>query len=38
VTPDGSGFLVVKPVERPGVQPTEVVLNWFSALERKVGR
>jgi eukaryotic-like serine/threonine-protein kinase len=38
VTPDGARFLIVKPVERPGVQPTVVVLNWFSELRRKVGR
>ncbi len=38
VTPDGSRFLIVKPVERAGVQPTVVVLNWFSELQRKVRR
>jgi hypothetical protein len=38
VTPDGSRFLIVKPVDRAGVQPTVVALNWFSELKRKVGR
>jgi len=29
---------IMKPVERAGVQPTVVVLNWFAELKRKVGR
>jgi Tol biopolymer transport system component len=38
VTPDGSQFLMVIPIERPGVQPTLVVLNWFEELMRKAPR
>jgi hypothetical protein len=38
VTPDGSQFLMVTPIERPGAQPTIVVLNWFEELKRKAPR
>ena len=38
VTPDGSQFLMVTPIERPGAQPTIVVLNWLDELQRKVPR
>ena len=36
VTPDGSRFLMVVPIERPGAQPTVVVLNWLAQLRAKV--
>ncbi|MEP7326091.1 MAG: protein kinase [Gemmatimonadota bacterium] len=36
VTPDGSRFLMVAPVERPGAQPSVVVLDWFEELRAKV--
>lgn len=38
VTPDGSRLLMVTPVERPGAQPTIVVLDWLEALKRRVPR
>ena len=38
VTPDGSRFLVVTPVDRPAAPSTVVVLNWLEALKRKVPR
>ncbi len=38
VTPDGSRFLMVVPVERPGAQPIVVRLNWLAELKRKVPR
>jgi len=38
VAADGSQFLMVIPIERPGVQPTVVVLNWFEELMRKAPR
>jgi Tol biopolymer transport system component len=38
VTPDGAQFLMVAPIERPGAQPTIVVLNWFEELRRKATR
>ncbi len=36
VTPDGSRFLVVTPVERLGAAPMVVVLNWFQDLNTRV--
>jgi serine/threonine protein kinase/Tol biopolymer transport system component len=36
VTPDGRRFLVVQKQPLPGVSRLEVVLNWFSELERRV--
>jgi serine/threonine-protein kinase len=38
VTPDGSRFLMVTPIERPGAQPTVVILNWLDELTRRVRR
>ena len=38
VTPDGSRFLMVVPIERPEALPTVVVLNWLEELKRKVPR
>ena len=38
VTPDGSKFLMVVPVERPEAQPIVVRLNWLAELKRKVPR
>jgi serine/threonine-protein kinase len=38
VTPDGSQFLLVIPIERPDAQPTVVVLNWVEELRRRVPR
>ncbi len=38
VTPDGSQFLLVIPIDRPGAQPTVVVLNWLEELKRRVKR
>jgi len=38
VTPDGTQFVLVVPVERANVQPTVVVLNWLDELKRKVPR
>ncbi len=38
VTPDGSQFLLVVPIERPDALPTVVVLNWLEELKRKVPR
>jgi eukaryotic-like serine/threonine-protein kinase len=38
VTPDGSQFLMVTPIERPGAQPIVVILNWFGELKGKVPR
>ncbi len=38
VTPDGSRFLLIGPIERPGVIPNTVVTNWFEELNRKVPR
>ena len=35
VTPDGSQFALVVPVERPNAQPTVVVLNWLEELKAK---
>ncbi|MEO5800443.1 MAG: protein kinase [Gemmatimonadales bacterium] len=35
VTPDGSRFLLVAPVNRPAVQPLHVILNWGQTLTRK---
>jgi len=32
VTPDGSRFLLVTPIPRPGVQPTHVIINWVDQL------
>jgi eukaryotic-like serine/threonine-protein kinase len=37
VTPDGSRFLLVTPIERPEATPTHVILNWFGELQRKAG-
>ena len=37
VTPDGSRFLMVKTVDRPGVLPILVITNFFDELRRKVG-
>jgi serine/threonine-protein kinase len=34
VAPDGSRFLLVLPVERPGARATTVVLNWLDRLGR----
>ena len=36
VTPDGSQFALVVPVERANIQPTVVVLNWLEELQAKV--
>jgi hypothetical protein len=38
VTPDGSRFLMIRPLERPGTQPVVVALNWFPELARMAGR
>ncbi len=38
VTPDGSRFLLVTPIERPDALPTTVVLNWLDELKAKVKR
>ncbi len=38
VTPDGSRFLMVTPVERVGSQPVVVVLHWLDELKAKVPR
>ena len=38
VTPDGSRFLVVTPVERPGAAPLVVVMNWYEDLNKRVPR
>jgi Tol biopolymer transport system component len=38
VTSDGSRFLMVKPLERPGLQPLEVVVNWVATLDAKGNR
>jgi hypothetical protein len=38
VTPDGSRFVLVEPVERRDAAPTVVVLNWLEELKRKVPR
>ena len=38
VTPDGSRFLLVTPVERETAQPTVVVINWLEELKRKLPR
>jgi eukaryotic-like serine/threonine-protein kinase len=38
VTPDGSRFLLVAPIERLGATPNVVVLNWFDDLRRRVPR
>ena len=35
VTPDGSRFLLVAPIERLEATPTVVVLNWFDELRRR---
>ena len=34
VTPDGNRFLLVEPVEAPGVESLTLVQNWTSELER----
>jgi Tol biopolymer transport system component len=38
VSPDGSQFLMVTPVERVGSQPVVVVINWLDELKKKVPR
>jgi Tol biopolymer transport system component/tRNA A-37 threonylcarbamoyl transferase component Bud32 len=38
VSADGNQFLLATPIQRPGVQPTIVVLNWFEELKEKMGR
>jgi eukaryotic-like serine/threonine-protein kinase len=38
VTPDGSQFLMVLPVERPDAQFVVVVVNWLEALKQRVPR
>jgi len=38
VTPDGSRFLMVTPVDEPDAQPTVVVINWLEELKKKVPR
>jgi Tol biopolymer transport system component len=38
VTPDGSRFLMVKTVDRPGALPILVITNFFEELRRKVGQ
>jgi hypothetical protein len=38
VTADGSRFLMVKTVDRPGALPILVITNFFEELRRKVGR
>ncbi len=37
VTPDGQRFLMVQPIERPPIKPTQMVLvqNWFEELKRQ---
>jgi Tol biopolymer transport system component len=36
VTPDGSRFVLIVPVERPEAQPMIVVLHWLNELKVKV--
>jgi serine/threonine-protein kinase len=38
VTPDGSQFLMVTPVNRPEAQPVVVIVNWLAELRKKVPR
>lgn len=38
VSPDGNRFLLATPVQRPGVQPAVVVLNWFEELKARATR
>jgi dipeptidyl aminopeptidase/acylaminoacyl peptidase len=38
VTPDGSQFLMVTPVNRPEAQPVVVIVNWVAELRKKVRR
>ena len=38
VTPDGSRFLLVTPIERPRATPIVVVINWFDELRKKSPR
>ncbi|MDZ4259979.1 MAG: protein kinase, partial [Gemmatimonadales bacterium] len=38
VTPDGSRFLVVMPIEQPGVQPVHVILNWLEHMRTKMAQ
>ena len=38
VTPDGERFLLIEPIERPGVIPNTVVTGWLEELRRKVPR
>jgi hypothetical protein len=38
VTPDGSRFLLVTPIERPRATPNVVVINWFEELRKKSPR
>jgi hypothetical protein len=38
VTPDGSQFLMVAPVNRPEAQPVVVIVNWVAELRKKVRR
>ena len=38
VTPDGSQFLMVEPVERAGALPIRVILGWREELMRRVPR
>ena len=38
VTADGSQFLMIEPVERPGALPIRVILGWREELMRTVPR
>ncbi len=38
VTPDGSQFLMIEPVEKSGALPTRVILGWREELMRRVPR
>jgi len=38
VTPDGSQFLMIEPVEKPGALPTRVILRWREELMRRIPR
>jgi Tol biopolymer transport system component len=38
VTPDGSRFLLVTPVQRADAQPTVVIVNWIAELRAKMPR
>jgi serine/threonine-protein kinase len=38
ITPDGSQFLMIEPIERPEALPTRVLLGWREELMRRVPR